>query len=375
MIDDELRELLSTKADEMELPPDAPTPVLRRARRRRGRNGALAGLMAVAVVAGAVVGGRALIHDLASVDRPAGSVTPTSGRTPPSSRAPGETSSPSASEPTIYPSTFVGVKDGAIVLIESASGSVIRELVPAQVASGNPDGNPPMSLTRAPDFSTVYFTPHYEGSERPRLMSVDVESGRVTEVIEGSAAAVSPDGRWLAYAGCDAANCGQVLVVRDLSTGEERHWTRSGAPEVSLGALAWVDDSLHLGYSVFFPGDSNPQVFVLPTDAPEGSLDDREPIGPADHSAGWTAAGWSRTGPGLAVREYCCGLNPDRYRVVAVNPDAGDVTATLLEGLVLRVAADASGRNLIFIAPDGAVYRWTDGQTVKMAQGLQDVSW
>src|SRR5437764_8768926 len=58
----EIRELLQERADEVRVAPDLPAPTLRRARRRRIANSAVAGLTAVVVVAGAVVGVQAAFH-------------------------------------------------------------------------------------------------------------------------------------------------------------------------------------------------------------------------------------------------------------------------------------------------------------------------
>src|SRR5213075_2973434 len=62
-MDNELKELLSKRADEVRVEPEIPRPVLRRARRRRVLNGALAGLTAAIVVAGAVIGIRTALQD------------------------------------------------------------------------------------------------------------------------------------------------------------------------------------------------------------------------------------------------------------------------------------------------------------------------
>src|SRR5919197_4286032 len=60
-MDNELKEMLNERAEEVRVGPDVPRPLLRRARRRRVLNGAFAGLTAAIVVTGAVVGVQAAL--------------------------------------------------------------------------------------------------------------------------------------------------------------------------------------------------------------------------------------------------------------------------------------------------------------------------
>jgi hypothetical protein len=82
-MDNELKEMLDERAEEVRVDPNLPRPVLRRARRRRFLTGAMAGLTAAVVVAGAAVGiqtalnGRAAPANTPSPSAPA----PTEGST------------------------------------------------------------------------------------------------------------------------------------------------------------------------------------------------------------------------------------------------------------------------------------------------------
>src|SRR5439155_18416298 len=62
-VDDDLRNLLRDKADEVRMDPAAPPRVLQRARRRRIGNAVVASTTTLAVVAGAFLGVRALSHE------------------------------------------------------------------------------------------------------------------------------------------------------------------------------------------------------------------------------------------------------------------------------------------------------------------------
>jgi hypothetical protein len=81
-MDNELKKMLDERAEEVRVDPNLPRPVLRRARRRRFLTGAMAGLTAAVVVAGAAVGiqtalnGRAAPANTPSLSR-SSSTTPT----------------------------------------------------------------------------------------------------------------------------------------------------------------------------------------------------------------------------------------------------------------------------------------------------------
>jgi hypothetical protein len=90
-VNDDLKELLRDKADEMRLGPRIPQPVLRRSRRRRMLNTALAGSLAAVLGVGAFVGARAAMN--AGAPAPGGiahqpSVAPTPTVTPTPSPSP-----------------------------------------------------------------------------------------------------------------------------------------------------------------------------------------------------------------------------------------------------------------------------------------------
>jgi len=71
-VENELKQLLRDRAEEMRLPPEIPRPVLRRARRHRRINGALAGVAAFAVIAVGIIGVRAALVHRTGVSTPAG---------------------------------------------------------------------------------------------------------------------------------------------------------------------------------------------------------------------------------------------------------------------------------------------------------------
>lgn len=67
-VETELRDLLRQKAQEIDLEPEVPTPLLRRARRRRAGVAVLAGSVAAALLLGGLVGARAAMELLSTED-------------------------------------------------------------------------------------------------------------------------------------------------------------------------------------------------------------------------------------------------------------------------------------------------------------------
>ncbi len=95
-MENELKQLLRDRAEEMRLPPEIPRPVLRRARRHRRINGALAGVAAFAVIAVGIIGVRAALVHRTGVSTPAGPPTVEATLSPSATTQP--TTSPSPSD-------------------------------------------------------------------------------------------------------------------------------------------------------------------------------------------------------------------------------------------------------------------------------------
>ena len=110
----------------------------------------------------------------------------------------------------------------------------------------------------SPDGRTLYFTLREGGPAEPRSTNLDIfavaadGSSPPTNLTDGNDAtdtmpAVSPDGRWLAYAamarpGYEADR--QVVRLRDLRSGETRDLTADW--DRSVGSIAWAPDGRSL---------------------------------------------------------------------------------------------------------------------------------
>lgn len=190
--------------------------------------------------------------------------------------------------------------DDRIVVISTSTGKVVRVL--AERTSASPEGTEPFgrSLGLSADRKTVYFVRH--GANWPcesSIMSIPITGGPEQEVAKGISAALSPDGRFLAYVGeGSGGNCNrEPLVVRDLQTGDERRWKWTAEnpddPYLQRGpyALAWSPDSRFIAFERNV-GDPLTQVWVLDITKGETFLDALK-ISPDDTEGPGPKTSWS----------------------------------------------------------------------------------
>jgi dipeptidyl aminopeptidase/acylaminoacyl peptidase len=123
------------------------------------------------------------------------------------------------------------------------------------------DGSPPQSLTAgtdwsvrevawSPDSGTLFYTADRDGDEYFQVFQVRRDGAEQQQLTDDPKAAhylgldpISPDGRWLAYAGNDREPTDQDVLVRDLHTGEVRRLLELGG---FLFAGHWAPDSTRL---------------------------------------------------------------------------------------------------------------------------------
>jgi hypothetical protein len=357
-LDERIKTLLEERARDHMTDPRLPRTVAVRSRRRRALVGAGAGLAAVA----AIVVGAAALQGLAFEDRTGGDPTVT----------------PTPASVAAWPKTFVGLRGGEIVLVDVATGDVVRVLVDRPTLGGPSEevGTADLELSR--DGSTVYFVPF---GKPERIMSVPTAGGTPTPVAEGRKPAISSDGRFLAYVTCggELGICGEGVSVLDLREGSERHWT-VGFSDQWAGQLTWIPESTQPAFSMFYPGDSNPTLHVVDTaDDTRVELKDVAEVGPNRTGAAWTVIGYHTPTAGLVVRHFCCSSyatdEVEERSIISVQPKSHVVT-TLFDGDWIDIELDATGRHFLLLEPGGIVYRLDDsGERMPIADGFEDVDW
>ena len=177
---------------------------------------------------------------------------------------------------------------------------------------------------------------------------------------------LSPDGRWIAYAGRDEQHSEVWLIA--AAGGQARRLTWLGS---ELAVRGWAPD----GRIVFTSNHGQPffrnnQAFLI---APEGGVPERVPLGPIDHLAfgpgGRRVIGrntadlarWKRYRGGRAGHLWIEGAAVDgRFR--RMTELAGNVTSPMwLNGRVYFLGDGQGVGNLYSVAPDGSgLVRQTD---------------
>jgi dipeptidyl aminopeptidase/acylaminoacyl peptidase len=187
--------------------------------------------------------------------------------------------------------------DGSAVAYVADAGGQLNLVVQDR------DGGPGRPLTQgtdwsvrqvawSPDSATLFFTADRDGDEYYQVFSVRRDGTDQRQLTDAPKAAhylapdpVSPDGRWLAYAGNDREPADQDVLLRELATGEVRRLVDTGG---FLEPGHWSSDSTALTVQDF---RNNTDVGVMVARL-DGSVT-RLLVGrPGQHlSVGWSAEG------------------------------------------------------------------------------------
>ena len=353
-LEDRVRGLLDERARDLTMESELPARVRAQARRRRAFAGGAAALGALGLVVALVFAvGTARSHRSGpATDVPTPSVSPVQ---------PTPTPTPTAVDGP-YPDTFVGITtEGDLVLTSAGDGSEIVVATAEELSGGRPFDSADIAL--APDRSSVWVALHLRGRDSAlgsvgELLRVPLDGGTPQPVIQGYRPAVSPDGQKLAFAGCDADGCGMTLVVQDIDGGNRRVLDVSPFSDTWMGESMWLDDG-RLAFTLWFPGDSLPSIRVIDPWTEDRQLVDVPELGPSRAGAAWEPIGIDPATGGLILNTYCCGSAAgdeiEERAIIVVDPDTGETTRTLHDGMLLGVkTVDRSGRYLL-------VHRWTDG--------------
>ncbi len=234
-IEHRLRQELKEQAERITPGQLRPLRAPRPGRRSRARRW-LAPLAAMAAVVVVVAGIALSVGQLPSGSAPA-TRTPPAGFTGPSSQA------------AVDPPAFAGVLQSRtslrqwIKLFSPFSGRILRPVA----AFGDTLTSNGMALS--PDSRFVYAT--FNGPRQIHIGRISVATGRLTFVADGAQPAVSPDGRYLAYA---TGRLSTRLAIRDLRTGRTK--------TVDLASVIGASSGLLTGQVTWLGGGA--QIVAMP---------------------------------------------------------------------------------------------------------------
>jgi hypothetical protein len=325
-----------------------------------------------------------------------GSAASPQGSRPASSTAtsPGAAATASPSQAAAGPPAVVAVtKGGALVILDSANGSIAKTLVPSGVIGDE--------ISVSADGTTVYFAANHGCSTD--VESVPVTGGSPALIGKGSLPAISPDGAKLAMArepsmatGCvphEANLTAQYkLVVRTLSGGSQVTYPMLAAGQSSglpypISHLSWSPDGTHLAVSISAAEDNEGWNLVILDTAIaryylSGAGDISVPVtGHPNVRDSYLREGVFMPDGNLFVSRACCAGVPVRNtsRLMWEVNTAGTLVHQVAIGFAnlehTSLDADATGKWLLYLAGD-ILYVSHDGHTpTQLTTGLIAAAW
>ena len=306
----------------------------------------------------------------------------------------GSSGSASASAPSpkkAKPPGIVAVtKAGALVLLGSRHGQVIRTLVPGGVRADE--------ISVSPDHSTVYFSVRH--GCLGQIESVPVAGGSPTVIGDGTVPAISPDGTRLAYAtaplqtGACVGNAneltkGYTLVIRTLSTGTQAVYPQlppgqdTGLP-APISHLSWSPDGSTLAVSILSIQDNEGWNLILlnPATARDyltGAGDQPVPAGTPQGSY-WREGVYMPNG-NLFVSRACCSGFPvhNKSRLMWVVSTAGAMQHQVAIGFPnldhTSLSPSGNGAWLLYLAGDILYISHNGNKPVQLTTGMIAAAW
>jgi hypothetical protein len=325
-----------------------------------------------------------------------GSAASPQGSRPASSTAtsPGAAATASPSQAAAGPPAVVAVtKGGALVILDSASGSVAKTLVPSGVVGDE--------ISVSPDGTTVYFAAHHGCSTD--VESVPVTGGSPTLIGTGSLPAISPDGAKLAMTRQPSLATGCIpnesdltaqykLVVRTLSSGSRTVYPMLPAGQSSglpypISHLSWAPDDTRLAVSISQAEDNEGWNLVILDTATakyylSGAGDTYVPVtGRPNARDSYLREGVFMPDGNLFVSRACCAGVPVRNtsRLMWEVNTAGTLIHQVAIGFAdldhTSLDVSASGKWLLYLAGD-ILYVSHDGNTpTQLTTGLIAAAW
>jgi hypothetical protein len=307
-----------------------------------------------------------------------------------SQTTPAKAAGPSTAKP---PAIVAVTKAGALVVLDSANGSVVQTLVPGGVLGDE--------ISVAPDGSTVYYAVH--SGCLGQVLSIPLAGGSPTVIGKGTLPAISPDGSRLALVngpdmtpGClpSSSDVGQkyTMVIRTLSTGTQAVYPMlpsgqaSGLPS-PISHLSWSPDSLSIAVSIASVQDNegwNVELINLATakDYLSGTgVQELPATGNPDARLSYLREAVYQPDGNLFVSRACCAGFPvhNKSRLMwEVNP-SGTLVHQVAIGFAdldhTSLAVSHSGAWLLYLA-GGALYVSRNGnKPSQLATGLIAATW
>jgi len=306
----------------------------------------------------------------------------------------GSSGSASASAPSpkkAKPPGIVAVtRAGALVLLGSRHGQVIKTLVPGGVRGDE--------ISVSPDHGTVYFSVRH--GCLGQIESVPVAGGSPTVIADGTVPAISPDGTRLAYAtaplqtGACIGNAneltkGYTLVIRTLSTGTQAVYPQlppgqdTGLP-APISHLSWSPDGSNLAVSILSIQDNEGWNLILlnPATARDyltGAGDQPVPAGTPQGSY-WREGVYMPNG-NLFVSRACCSGFPvhNKSRLMWVVSAAGAMQHQVAIGFPnldhTSLSASGNGAWLLYLAGDILYISHNGNKPAQLTTGMIAAAW
>jgi Tol biopolymer transport system component/DNA-binding winged helix-turn-helix (wHTH) protein len=235
---------------------------------------------------------------------------------------------------------------------QTATASVVQIVAPSNVSF--------VGLTFSPDSSYIYYTLSRPGVARRTLHRVPVLGGtpmQLNDNLRGGSAAVSPDGRQLAFIRVTAGRESVLIIANADGSGERTLLSRTTE---TLDAPAWSPDGKRIAFAAVNPQSNDSAVFEA--DVAGG---DPRPI----TSRRWLRIiklAWTREGgsllllatPGESFTYQIWQLSYPGGAVTRVTNDLinyGSMSLAADAGMIAAVAADTQAN--IWVAPDNDASR------------------
>ncbi|MGH8989990.1 MAG: TolB family protein [Acidimicrobiia bacterium] len=292
--------------------------------------------------------------------------------------------------PAGTPSTILGLSPatGVVALIEPATGTPVRVLATHPPA----DGLELQGAALTPDRRHAFYALAGGCGEGSIYRLRTDRRDTPHRIGSGISPAVSPDGRWLAFAAPGrnrpdgSRGCHSVVVIHDLRAGREVRRIRFPDDEVhrsgffvdaAFTRLAWAPDSRRLAVTHSFEGDS---VSVLDTVNARDLTETTEVVVPDGGGDSRHPTWQSSTGKLAVVNSAFACCFDDAYtgppRTLLLDVDSRISVDLLPEGMAPAwLDFDATGEHLLY-ADGGSLYRRSrGGEPALVAPGVTIADW